>query len=478
MSEPTARSTIGDSLVTRLRATRRARRTQAVTGTQSTRELFVIAFAVPIALILLLGLLTVITLLAAGDSFTGMVSTVFAMWLVVHHVPISVNELAIGVLPLMPTMVLVVAVAAVIGRVATPGRTRAELISLVLAALGGPLVITALGLAVVMDASTALPVQAPDPLTAFCWTAGVHGVGVGLGLGRGRWAQVGGVLGITWWGRQAVRTGLAGVLGLFVAAALMVAVRLVVNFDVTGELIRAGHTWSGMLGLVVLSVLYLPNVIIGAAGFLVGADVHVGTAAGDIVSSHGGSLPGLPVLAVLPDGGAGHWMAVLFVVPAVVAVVVGRRSLDIDPVRNAQRVAVAAAITATVMVVATALAGGDLGALGSAGINVPAAGVFAFGWIAVVGMVMALLVGCLPASLRERLTPAHPYVVTESGSDDRDDFVTADHHGADREGGDDVRTVEDDDTVEIPDRADAIDVETPGEGEDLIAADDFGNRRH
>ena len=392
----------GESLSTRLRELRRAQRRSAAHSAGSARELVVIAFGTSAITLLVIAVVALATLLSASSGLTGLTAAIGAMWLSVHQVPLTISEVTIGVLPLAPTIAVVAGVAAMTAGAAGPHRPRSELTSVFLAAVAGPLLITVLSLALVMDGSTVLTVASPNALVAFAWTIGLHALGAGLGLTRGRWREIGDHLGVAPWAPNAVRAAGIAVVGLLSAATLIVAVRIVMTHGTVGELIDAGHGFSGGLGLTVLSILYLPNLAIGTAAMLVGADAHVGTAGGDLFAAHGGSLPPLPVLAILPSGGAGSYGAVLMVLTAGVAVLAGRRALHVDPMRATRTVAGTAGLAAVAMVALTWLCGGQLGELGSAGATIPAAGVFTFGWFAVIGMVMVLIHGVLPGTRAAR----------------------------------------------------------------------------
>ncbi len=351
---------------------------------------------------LVIAVVALATLLSAGSGLTGLTAAIGAMWLSVHQVPLTISEVTIGVLPLAPSIALVGGVAAMTAGAAGPRRPRSELTAVFLAAVAGPLVVTVLSLALVMDGSTVLTVASPNAVIAFVWTIGLHALGAGLGLTRGRWREVGHRLGVAPWAPAALRAAGTALTGLLSIAAVVIAVRLVITHATVGELLDAGHGFAGGLGLTVLSILYLPNLVIGAAAMLVGADVHVGTAGGDLFAAHGGSVPPLPVLAILPSGG-GPIGPVLLILTTIVAAIAARGALHVDPVRATRTVAAAAGLAAIAMVALNWIAGGRLGELGSAGASVPAAGVFTFGWVAVVGMVMVGIHGVLPGTRAARL---------------------------------------------------------------------------
>ncbi|WP_143695422.1 DUF6350 family protein [Williamsia sp. 1135] len=402
MASSTAENPSGDNLAARLREMRRSRRAAEAGAADSARALVRLAFGTTAATLLVLVIVVSIFLLAVGDGLGSVPATVASMWLGIHQVPLTVGDVTLGVLPLAPTFVIVGFTARATARATDIDRPQSEVTAVVLSAVGGPLLATILSLAVLMDASTVMTVQSPDALLAFACTFVVQLTGAVIGVGYKWWSTIVVRLGVPAWVLKGVRCGVIAVVALLSIAAMLVAVRLVINWSVAGELFEAGNGWIGAIGLTLLSVLYLPNVLIGTAAALIGAPVQVGGALVDLFGSHGGQVPPLPVLAVLPDGGAGRWSALLLVFVAMVSFGVARLCLDLSLLRNIRTVAVAAATSSLLVVGLATLAGGDLGVLGAVGVNLPVVGVFTFGWVAVVGAVTALGYSALPGTRRAR----------------------------------------------------------------------------
>ncbi|MGV9857627.1 cell division protein PerM [Gordonia sp. NPDC003425] len=414
---PSLRSASADNLAARLRQVRRHSRLQRANADGTARELILVAFGVPVITlgVLLVGLLAV--LLLAGSALSGIAGALATCWLAVHQVPVTISGVTIGVLPLLPTLLIAAGTAVSAASVARRGRAATEVTAVACAAVGGPLLITAMSLAVVMDGSSDLQVQSPNALLAFGCTLAVHGVAAALGIGWARRRDLQSRLALTAADRRGVRYGVVAALALLAAGGAVVVIRLVMRWHLVGQLIAGGYDFDGFLGLTGLSVLYLPNAIVGAAAVLVGAHVHVGSASVALTGVHGGAVPPLPVLAVLPGGDVGTWGIVGFVVPAAIAAFVGWRCRSADPVAHARAVGVAAGVAATVMVVLGLSLGGALGEFGSAGVDVAAMGVFTFGWIAVVGLLVVLIYGYLP-STRSARRDGHGVVDLEPDLDD------------------------------------------------------------
>ncbi|GAB2670650.1 hypothetical protein GCM10027169_35570 [Gordonia jinhuaensis] len=386
-----------ENLAARLRQVRRDRRAARVTP-GSARELVVVAFAVPVGAVVLMALCSLITLLGAGERLTSLTSSTASMWLAAHQVPLDIADVRLGVLPLLPTFALVAASAAMTRRATRVRATLGDLTSVLLSVIGGGLLVTALALAVVMDAATVLTVAAPNALVAFACTAAVYGVGAVIGLSIDRRASIVSWLGLESWALRGLRAGAGAGVALLTMAALVLAIRLVINSATGGSLIGGGHGFLGYLALTALSILYLPNFVIGAAGYLVGAKVELGGAAGDLVSGHGGAVPPLPVVATIPDGGGTPWTILLLSIPVLIGVCFGMACRDRDGVLAARSVAFGAVVASTLMVVAASLCGGELGELGVAGVNVPAAGLYWMLCLLLPGMAVVGLTALLPNS--------------------------------------------------------------------------------
>ncbi len=122
----------------------------------------------------------------------------------------------------------------------------------------------------------------------------------------------------------AVRGGAAAAAAILTAAALVVAVALVASYAQIITLYENLHT--GALGgtvLTVAEILFLPNLVIWAASWLIGPGFAIGT--GSLVSPLGttlGPLPSIPVLGALPQGNP-SFAFVGLLVPVVAGFLVG-----------------------------------------------------------------------------------------------------------------------------------------------------------
>ncbi|NLE79439.1 MAG: hypothetical protein GX610_07600 [Rhodococcus sp.] len=361
------------------------------------RTLLAVAFRPAGVTIVLAAVLVVVTLMAANSDLTGTFGAIASMWLAVHQVPVTIDGTTLGVLPIVPTAVMIWAAAKGCARAVksgtepNSGTERAWIARVAGAALAGPFLITLTSLAVVEDASVVIPVSTPNVPAAVGWTLGVHAVAVAIGLGVTQWSSLqksvpSWVLG----GIRPARRALTALLGL---GALAVLVSLLFAWSTAGELIERGEGIVGMAGLTLLSILYLPNVVIGAVVAMVGATARIGDASVSLFGGVGGTLPPLPVLAVVPDGLSGGLWAVLLAVPFVVGVFLGRDcGRKVAGQEALLTVLCAAAVAGFVAAFAGLVAGGDLGTFGAVDLEWGLFGLLTFAWLALPGAVTAVAV--------------------------------------------------------------------------------------
>ncbi|WP_329495420.1 DUF6350 family protein [Kitasatospora herbaricolor] len=126
------------------------------------------------------------------------------------------------------------------------------------------------------------------------------------------------------------RAALAGVLGLVAAGALLVATAAVLDGLVGGRpLPPAGGGVAGVLGLLLLCVVLLPNAVVWGTAYALGPGFVVGT--GAVVAPSGallGPVPAVPLFELLPASGEGGWRWLVCLLPLLAgltpAVLLGR----------------------------------------------------------------------------------------------------------------------------------------------------------
>ncbi|EGD54674.1 DUF6350 family protein [Gordonia neofelifaecis] len=448
MSAPSAQN-----LATRLRQVRLARRADQTPKLPATWDVIKVGLTVPTIAWLAVLVVVVITKAAAGAGFSGLGAATAAGWLIANQTPLTIGGVAIGVLPLVPTLLVGFGTYRVVRRATVDATSFNELLRIAGTAVLGPLLATALALAVVADGASSGPVGNPAPLGAFGMTVVVHGV-----------AAIGGLLprvtqpfldefAIPASDRVGARAGTAAFFVLIAGGGIAVFAGFVAHFGAVADILGLGNTFDGYLGLTVLSILYLPNVVVSAAAVTAGASATLGGLTVDAFSTHPGTLPPVPIAGVVPTSDLGPWGAVLFAVPLVGGVLLGWYTRSDDVVAHLRAVGVGASVASGLMVVAVALSGGRLGEMGQAGVSVPLAGVFT---LTALGVTALLTVGVLwlRSSTAGRSTRRSSAIV----ADDPDELVAEDED-LEADDPDIDGSPEDDDAAADDDRDDQADPE-------------------
>ncbi|MCZ4519620.1 DUF6350 family protein [Rhodococcus ruber] len=380
------------------RDTRRAAARTARVGTGPTpdqsRMLAAVAFKTSGLVVLIATTLVLLTLVSVNSDLTGTLGAIAGTWFAVHLVPLTIGGTSLGVAPLLPTLIIGWSVARTVHRAVDPD-TEGRMVRWVFAAsMAGPLAVTAIALAVAGDASTVIGLSSPNALAAFSWVAGVHAAASGTGLILARWDSLVLRRGVPEWVRALVAPFVRALSILVAGGGAVVLLALLASWETAGALVEGGRDVVGMLGLTVLSVLYLPNVLIGALAVATGSTAGLGDASVSLFATTGGPLPPLPILAVLPEGPAQTIWIVMLAIPIGAGLLLGRdcaiRSADIQvAVSSVWAVAAAAGVLAALFGYA---AGGNLGTFGTVEVTVWSFGLLTFAWLAVAGTISAAIV--------------------------------------------------------------------------------------
>ncbi|MDE1673631.1 DUF6350 family protein [Nocardia gipuzkoensis] len=326
-------------------------------------------------------------LLASGSDLAGTSGAIAASWLGVHQVPLVIGKTSLGLLPLLPTALLVWLAARECARAVEPRCTRADLGWIAGAAVGGPLLVTSVCLAVTEDASGVLPLQPPNTLAAFAWVAGLYLLAAAIGIAVRLRRQLFVLLRLPDWAVSGLYGAGRSVARLLGCATAVVVISFLAHIPRLGDMYQSAGNAGGVLGLTVLSLAYLPNLAIQTVGVLVGSSAQIGAASFGVFSVVGGPVPAFPLLAAVPTGPAAGWWPVLLLIPAAVGVLGG---LDLartstDGITAPWATLTSAALSALALTVAGVVAGGDLGTIGRVGLDLPVFPLIAFAWLAIPG---------------------------------------------------------------------------------------------
>ena len=336
------------------------------------RDLVRVAFGPSLVALVIISAATLVQLVVANSDLTGTLGAVASMWLAVHLVPISIGGQQLGVLPLAPAALMVWATARGTARITAPRGTWFVTRWIVGSALGGPLLIAAIALAVVHDAASVITVlQTPNALRAFAGVVAVHGLGALIGVGSKVGPRVLARLGLPAWLLDTVRPAMIAVAVLLSLSCAVVAASLVVHWGTMHDLFGITDSFFGQLSLVLLSLLYLPNVVVGAAAMAVGSSAHIGFATFSAFTVFGGDIPALPILAAAPTPPLGPVWVALLIVGAVSAVAIGQQCArrPLPPATAFAKLAVASMLAAVSLALLAVAAGGALGNFGNVGVD-------------------------------------------------------------------------------------------------------------
>lgn len=406
----------------------------------------------PVALIPnLVAVLTVIVVALAGlmlssTSLAALPATIAQFWLVLNLVPVQAGGLTIGLLPMLPALGLVWIVARQVHKAVKDRVSLADLGVLAGSIFLVPLVLSAIAAGMLWDASAVYEVAPPDILPAVLKTLVLHAVALVIGMGERLWRALYRRYGIPEGFVANARTA-ARFLGYLLLAALVVLV-LAMAFGWRRQLEIADlyNSVGALIAVVVVSLLYLPNALIGVMAVLVGAEFHIGEASISLFSIHHIPLPPLPLIAAIPPQ-APVGAVVLLVVPAALAGYLAYRG---NPTFvSAISTGVYAGFFA---LIGGYLAQGTLGVYGPSGPMVWLMALLIFAWLGLVGLATAALLKLVEQ--RQNRT------IAEATTAEQEEITEGDEVGEESPEVVDGEIAEDEETTEEVVDDEAVDDET------------------
>lgn len=390
------------------------------------RDLMRVAFGPALVALVIIAAITLVQLVVANSDLTGTLGAVASMWLAVHLVPISIDGQQLGVLPLAPAALMVWATARGTARITSPRGSWFVIRWIIGSALGGPLLIAAIALAVVHDAASVITaLQTPNALRAFGGVLGVQGLGVLIGVGSRVGPRVLTKLGLPNWLADSVRPAMIGIATLLSLSCAVVAASLIVHWGTMHDLFGITDSFFGQLSLALLSLLYLPNVVVGAAAMAVGSSAHIGFATFSAFTVFGGDIPALPILAAIPTPPLGPVWVGLLIVGAASAVAIGqqcaRRPLPLSTAFA--KLAVASVLAAVSLALLAVAAGGALGNFGNIGVDQATLIPGVLFWFLTIGGLTVVMAGGISAQ-PTAAAAAEPVAETVAETVDKAESVT------------------------------------------------------
>jgi hypothetical protein len=369
---------------------------QRPVGARQARDLVRVAFGPSLVALVVIAAVTLSQLVIANSDMTGTLGAIASMWLAVHQVPIAIAGHQLAVLPLLPVLLMVWGTARTTAQATAPNASWFLARWIIASALGGPLLIAAIALAVIHDASSVITeLQTPNALRAFSGVLAVHAIGALIGVGSRVGRRAIRSAGMPGWLGDTFRAATAGLLALFGLSGAVTAASLVVHWGTMHELYAITDSVFGQLSLTILSGLYAPNVIVGTSAVAVGSSAHIGFATFSSFTVFGGDIPALPILAAVPTPPLGPVWVALLIVGAAAGVALGqqcaRRPLPL-PAALA-KLTVAALLSAATMALLGYASGGQLGNFGDVGVDQTTFGPGVFFWFFVVGGLTVVMSG-------------------------------------------------------------------------------------
>ncbi|MGV9800741.1 cell division protein PerM [Mycobacterium sp. NPDC003449] len=430
-------------------------------GTRQARELLRVAFGPSVVALVVIAAVVLLQLLISNSDMTGAFGAIASMWLGVHQVPVTIGGRELGVMPLLPVLVMVWGTARTTAAATAPNSSWLVTRWVVASALGGPLLIAAILLAVIHDAASVITeLQTPSALRAFWGVLLVHAIGAALGVASKVGRRMLASAPVPAWLPDAFRAAVAGLLALLGLSGVVTAISLIVHWGTMHDLYAITDSVFGQFSLTLLSMLYIPNVIVGTSAMAVGSSAHIGLATFSSFTVLGGDIPAVPVLAAVPGPGLGPVWVALLIIGAAAAVALGqqcaRRPLPLLPAMG--KVAVAAAAAAVTMAVLGHAGSGRLGNFGEVGVDQATFGPAVFLWFAGIGGLTVAMAGGIARRVKPVAAPA-PEPEPEPEPEDEYDYDEYDYEDDGYEDADDSPRELEEEREDAPQEQEPLDVE-------------------
>ena len=364
----------------------KARRTPApLTKAGRIRRMLITAAVPNVVIVLIIMAIALGGLMLAGSPMAWWYTIVAEAWMVFNLAPVSAAGVHISFLPALPALILAAVVAVRVRSAVKHKVSVNDLLTLLACVLGVPVVFTIIAWLMLWDAGKVYDVSPPNLAQALLRVIVLHLAAMVAGMGWRLWRALAKRYGVPRPLVDATQIALRYLAYLAIGAAVVFAVVFLVNISRQGEMMNDYPAVSGLgiAGLVLLSLLYIPNAIVSTAAVVVGSEFSVGEGSVSLFSAHLVPLPPLPITGGIPAS-APSWAVALLIFPlgaAIYSLYKKRPSF--------QDVVVATVASAVIMLAACYLVSGDLGYYGSTGPQLwTAAGLTAL-WMAVVGCAVA-----------------------------------------------------------------------------------------
>lgn len=315
-------------------------------------------------------------LLGGGWSLSYLPAAIGQTWLTLHAVPMHIDGVELGVVPLLPAIGIVALVASRV-RAATKDRVSVLDLAAILGLLTlTSLVLSAIALFMVHDASNVYAIAAPGVAVALLAPLGLHLIGFVFGLRPVVWRALARRCGVPELAVDTCGQAVRLLRDLLIAALAVYLVALAAGYSrISGVLDAYPHLgFGGGTALVLVCLAYLPNAAVATLAVLLGGSAEFGAGSLSLFDATAVPLPPLPLLAAVPAS-VTSWAPVLMLVPAAIAVrFAATRSFSLIDA------AAAATWAAALGAIVAAYASGTAGAYGFVGVNAWVLALAIFAW--------------------------------------------------------------------------------------------------
>lgn len=348
----------------------RARRATAPTTMAGRIRRMLWTVAIPNVVVVLIVLSVALAVLLLTSSPLAWLPTIVAeSWMVFNLAPVSAGGIELSAMPLLPAGLLAFVVGYRVRQAIKHKVSINDLLVLLACVVAVPLVLTIIAWLMLWDAGKVYDVSPPNFFAVLPRMLLLHLVALAGGMGSRLWKALAKRFGFPRMLVDAAVTALRYLGALSAVAALVFVIVGIVGWSRQGQLMDSYPEIDGVgtFLLYCLSLLYLPNAIVGTGGVLAGSEFQFGPESSvSLFSIHMVPLPPLPIVGVVP-GAVSSWAIGLLALPICAAIVVVWRA------RRHVNFAFAAAATVFVALftlIASCFVTGALGTYGATGLNV------------------------------------------------------------------------------------------------------------
>ncbi|MFF5991540.1 cell division protein PerM [Prauserella flavalba] len=461
-----------DLLTTRMRSAGRAAGEDVPRGGRVRALLAAAGWPLVTGYAVVAALFALVTAIATRSQFSalGVLLAAGPGWLGAYQVPVQIEGEPLGVLPLLPTIGVCVLVARTAASAAQRlGLTEPSRAVPLISVMAVAHAVLGLTISLLSNGET----LSVEPLSAFLVPGLVAGVSAAVGVARhcGFTATVGRHLDPL--AVHGLRAGALGLLALLTVGSFALLAGMAFSVQTANSLFANNAPGAGSAaGMLLLSLGYVPNAAVLALGFVTGPGFSIGSVSVGPYAFTGGPVPGVPLLAAMPEAQA-SWWPVFVLLPIAAGALVGwsLRRCHENPMARLRTVGVAGALVGFGTVVLGTLAGGRLGSgvFDPVAIPLGLVSIAAFLWIAVPGGLVAWFAGPRPQPEPEPEPAAVEEPVEEAGGEDsaeteaeQPDEAAEEEPGED-EGPGDAEEPEDDDFDDTDEATEVTEAEPESE---------------